>query len=90
MPTRQANHLNVVVLYGDSYLHHEGIGSVTTDGSGLITSISCGIFPQQETLPPLNAECRITGNYDDNAHEAFTADLRCTAPGRPKSTFSRA
>jgi hypothetical protein len=87
MPTKQAHGINVLALYGDSYLHHEGIGVVTLDDNGQIMSIRCGIFPQQEGLPKVGADCRITGTYD--GVQAFTADLKCTQAGRPQSVFTR-
>jgi len=85
--------VNVLDPYGESFLNGHGIGSAVVNATGEITQINCGIFAANKPIPELNKEYVITGDYDDPQppykNIPFKATLKCTAPGRPQSTFAK-
>lgn len=85
--------VNVLDPYGESFLNGHGIGNAVVNATGQITQINCGIFAVNKPIPTLNKEYVITGDYDDPQppykNIPFKATLKCTAPGRPQSTFAK-
>lgn len=91
LSTRNITDVSVLPMYGDPLLNHEGIGHINFDGPQ-VKELRCGPFAVHKPIPTAGESYVITGSYDKDDPErggmAFKYTLKCTAAGRPTSTFA--
>ena len=85
MPT--ISNVNVLDLYGDSFLDHAGIGTATMGPNGSVTQVQCGVFAVIKPIPVVGKEYIITGDFDQDPKIPFKVTMRCTVAARPASIF---